>query len=159
MDQLGQPVEEHGSTWGMLHENYVKSCTLEEIVHISECLSQAETMDGCIYDGNWDLMPYFSAKAIIEPAMILKHRLGVLRPGSAWSKHNHAKMKSNRAAELAIKGLPLDTLQLFVQMVLKDPGVMQEFELASGHIDTIRHLSWKRLDIKDVKRLKKFVVS
>ena len=115
-------------------------------------------MDGYIYDGNWDLMPYFSAKAIIEPAMILKHRLGPLRPGSAWSKHNHAKMKSNRATELAMKGLRLDALQMFVEMSRQDPSNVNTYNLTSGHLDTIRHLTWKRLDVKDVKKLKKCLV-
>lgn len=157
MEHLGMPMEEHGSTWGILHENYVKSCTLDEVVQISDCLSQADMMDGYIYDGNWDLMPYFSAKAIIEPSLIIGHRLGQLRSGSAWTKHSHAKMKANRARELELKGLPLDTLQLFIEKAKADPSIIEGYELTSGHLDSIRHLSWKRIDVKGLKKLKKFL--
>ena len=157
VDHIGEPLEEHGYSWSMVHENYPQVTTFDEIVRISECMSMADCMDQHVYDGNWDLMPYFSINAIIEPAMIIDHRLQGMKAGSSWTKHNHACMKANKAFELRLKGLPLDALQPFVEICKKHPEYLNEYKLDKKNIDTLRHLTWGRQTLKLTKEWKKRV--
>lgn len=155
MERLGEPLEEHGFSWSMVHENYLDAVDLGGLARVSECLSRADCMDQHVHAGNWDLMPYFSINAIIEPALVVEHKLRGLRAGSSWTKYNHACMKANKARELEDLGFPLDTLQYFAQLVKRDPSLLREYKFTKKNVDTLKHLTWGRLTLKQVKEWKK----
>ena len=65
------------------------------------------------------------------------------------------KMKQGRAQQLEAAGLRIEHIQLFCEIVKRDPERVKEFgKLEPKHIDYIKHVSWDKLDAKTCKKLK-----
>ena len=104
-DYIGKTVEDHGYSWGIVHENYPRSNTLDIYTtdYIAECMSLADVYDAYLYEGDWDLSPYFCHEGIIKPSIKLQQSLcrETLNPGSSWTKYNNYKMRKGKLKEMA----------------------------------------------------------
>ena len=156
-------MEEHGYSTGIVHENYVDVHDID-MVQISEDLSVADVYDNEVYQGNWELLPYFCHHGIVSPALDINHRLfrEVVRPGSSWTKFNNFKMRSNKLKVIMgrCRHLSLDTLHYIRAMCLADPDSIVEtliyYKLIPPDLDVMNHLgALTKIKPKVVKKLKK----
>lgn len=102
---IGKTVEDHGYSWGIVHENYSRSSLIDihTACEISECMSVADVYDEHLYVGEWELSPYFCHEGIITPSIKLQQSLcrEILNPGSSWTKYNNYKMRKGKLKEMA----------------------------------------------------------
>ena len=151
-DYIGKRIDEHGYSWGIIHENYVDS---EEVLcnfsDIADWMSMADVLDSAVYDGNWEMLEMFSLYGIVMPAIHLNHSLDTdtMRPGSAWTKYSNFKMRSSKYRSIygrsARVKLDLDTLQLLHAYCMKDPAaalpILKNYRITPDDINVINHLS------------------
>ena len=151
-DYIGYSVDDHGYSWGIVHENYISAKGIDDNFHeIAEEMSLADQYDNILYAGNWDLTSYFCQHGIIKPAMMVNKQLyrEALRPGSSWTKFNNHKMRlskfrdiCNRTAHLTVT---TDTLMLLRTMCLKDIDtafpILVEYNIQPQDMDIINHLA------------------
>jgi hypothetical protein len=149
--------EEHGQTWGLVHENYptIPGLTTEDCSLIAESLSQADVYDQKIYETEWDFCRYFQIAGIAYPATVVRGRADPniqLRPGSAWTKVNNQKMRENR-----LKKFHTRDYEKFLHMLYHfSPRVWRDYNLTPQDIDTLNHLLLdNKLKPSAVLRLKK----
>lgn len=88
---------EHGNMMGYVHENYTSADT--EIVNTIHSLSDASIFDSHMYDGNWDLMPYFVNSACAIPAQLLQGHVTTNKQASMWTKHMNSCMRLKQFKE------------------------------------------------------------
>lgn len=155
-DFIGKSVEDHGFSWGIVHENYPRSSiiSLEDASKISDHMSLADIYDNSIYRGNWELCSFFCHEGIVAPSIILKQSLcrETINPGSAWTKYNNYKMRMGKLKDLKnrqknIKKMDVDTI-----LVLRDycqsekisviPRLL-EYNFKSQDMDLMNHLALK----------------
>jgi hypothetical protein len=162
-DYIGRTVEEHGYSCGIVHENYVDIHDID-IVRVSENLSIAEVYDNEIYQGNWELLPYFCHHGIVSPSIDINHRLirEVVRPGSSWTKFNNFKMRSNKLKVIIgrCRNLSLDKLHHIRTMCLTTPdsviATLVYYKLTPPDLDVLNHLGpLTKIKPRVVKKLKK----
>jgi hypothetical protein len=153
-DFIGEYLEEHGYSWGIVHENYprAKNITMETVQEISENMSLADIYDNKLYYGYWDLNPYFCQEAIIEPSIKLKQSLyrESMNPGSAWTKYNNMKMRMGKIKQMRYRNkyLRLDNLDVLmnlqnkcIEMELEVIPILKHYNLEYGDLDVINHLA------------------
>jgi hypothetical protein len=167
---IGDHVHEHGYLYGVVQENYVdaQGITLDEIADIAESLSRASVVDDLIYDGAWELMPYFTVDACIWPAFKLEHRLDTtkMRPGSMWTKFQNGRMRTKKVRALS-RRTTTHTLDVHALLVLRDycvadsPEAIQllnDYELENQDLDVMNHIALDRkIKAKALATLKKCV--
>ena len=162
-DYLTKTVEEHGYSMGVLHENYTDAKGVD-CATISENLSLADVYDDLVYQGNWELLPYFCHHGIVSPAMDINHGLirEVIRPGSSWTKFNNYKMRKNKLNTIMnrCRGLTMDKIRWIREKCLKDPGgaveALVHYKLTPPDLDVINHLGMlTKIKPKFIKKLKK----
>ena len=141
----GQPVQEPGNVASILHENYVDS--KGDLARIADQMSMADVIESQVYDGAWDLLPYFNLWGCVLPAVEINHTLGPnLRPGSTWTKYQNACMRSKKIKDLATRvprhNLCIDSLLLIRSQVERgDLSNFQEYALKPPDLDVMNHLS------------------
>ena len=167
MAYVGQPVEEHGYSWGIVHENYPDSSEIDDCYsEIADWMSQADVVDNLMYEGDWDVSKIFSMYAIVMPAIRTNHSLLIenMRPGSFWTKYNNFRMRhykiktmSHRKPGLSVK---LDDIQLIHQYCHHDQEKAKElfrtYGLNSTDLDVMNHVCFKnKLKPRVLNKLKK----
>jgi hypothetical protein len=173
-DYIGKSIEDHGFSWGIVHENYPRSpnISLEDASKISDHMSTADMYDNAIYRGDWELCSFFCHEGIIAPAIILKQGLcrETLNPGSAWTKYNNYKMRMGKLKDLQNRQKNRIKIDIDFILVLRDYcqlekiGVIPrllEYNFKSQDMDLMNHLALKnkikpKLLINIKKELKKY---
>lgn len=163
-DYIGHTVEDHGYSWGIVHENYVNARNIDDkITKITDNMSLADIYDSKIYEGDWDLIPYFCHHGVISPAIDINQTLfrETIRPGSAWTKFNNYKSRSSKLKEIYNRTklripelLHIRTLcNLDHDMAI---NMMLEYKLIPQDLDVINHIAiTNKIKAKTVQLLKK----
>ena len=148
---IGRSFDEHGYSWGIIHENYTDADIGNIYADIADCMSLADVIDTVMYDGNWDFTWFFSLYGIVIPAIGVAHSLEreSMRPGSAWTKYSNFKMRNSKYRTIYDRNasfkLDVDSLKLIHQYcIIDEMGATDRlihYNLTSADIDTINHLS------------------
>lgn len=148
---IGRSIDEHGYSWGIIHENYINADVDSSYSDIAECMSLADVIDTVMYEGNWDFTWVFSLYGIVVPAISVAHTLEreTMRPGSAWTKYGNFKMRHSKYKFIHDRNarfkLDLDSIKLIHEYCIKnDPDIIERllhYNLTSADMDTINHLS------------------
>lgn len=163
-EYIGQSIMEHGYIWDIVHENYIDADTDLDLVYISECMSQSDIIDTTIYNGNWELIPFFSTVSTIIPSIMINHSIkGPLRSGSAWTKFGNYKMRHLKYTSMSNRStynLDINTLMLIKTYCQTDKQktleIFKEYKLNSSDVDVINHLAVvSKLKPKEIQALKK----
>ena len=152
-DYIGKSVEDHGYSWGIIHENYPDAPAVDtnEAADIAEWMSIADMIDTVMYDGKWDFTPIFSMYGIVMPALKIDHTLERedMRPGSAWTKYGNYKMRYSRYKSIYTRNsrfkMDLDAIKLVHAYCVRDGlgavPLLVDCKINSADMDTINHLS------------------
>ena len=141
----GQPIQEPGNVASILHENYVDS--KGDLANIADQLSVADVIETRVYDGAWDLLPYFNLWGCVLPAVEINHTLSSnLRPGSTWTKYQNSCMRAKKINDATTRvphrTLCIDSLLLIRSQVEQgDFTNFHEYELKAADLDVMNHLS------------------
>ena len=155
-------IDEHGHTFGMLHENYLdtRGLTIEESADIIESMSLADIYDTLIYTQNWEYCNFFQIEGIARPANTIQGRFGksTLRPGSCWTKTNNQKMRESKLKKF--KPVHHDKLIRILENLMISGPQDNFYELTTSDIDVINHLKMSgKFKPSEILRLKKAVTS
>ena len=148
-DYLGKYVNEHGYSWGIIHENYpdVPGVSVESI---ADLMSIADVKDVDMYNGHsLQAGSIFSLFGILLPAIQMGHALEKekMRPGSAWTKFNNYKMRYRRYQLLCNKSsLDVDALATISQYCKSKPvdevvPILKKYGFESADVDMMNHIS------------------
>lgn len=160
---IGHSVHEPGNVSAILHENYVDSKNCDYVSVISH-MSDAIVFENKIYEGNWELYPYYNLLGCVMPAYEIGHTLKTpLRPGSVWTKHQSSCARSKRIDALAqrVSGrrISMDEILLLRQCAERgDVEILKEYKLISQDLDVLNHLTYdpkRKIKVKDLTALKK----
>lgn len=151
-EYIGRTIDDHGYSWGIVHENYPRSSkiSMDDVASISENMSIADVYDNYLYNGYWELNNYFCHEGIIHPCIKINQSLcrETLNPGSSWTKFNNYKMRLSKFRDVQHRQkrakVDIDTI-----MVIRDKcqvekiGVLpflKTYNLKSQDMDIINHL-------------------
>lgn len=166
-DYLCTPIDEHGYSWGIVHENYPDSDKIDDSYSdIAEWMSQADIVDNLMYEGNWGVSKLFSLYGIVMPAIKIDHSLKKddMRPGSFWTKYSNFKMRYYKIKSMSYRkpglGIRLDDIQLIHQYCHHDQEKAKDlfkfYGLTSSDLDVMNHVCFKtKLKPKILNKLKK----
>lgn len=161
-DYIGHQIEEHGHVMDMIHDNYIDGDPTHHN-EILDCLDRASVYDSRIYEGHWDLLPYFSHESCIHPAILIGHSVpGEIRPGSMWTKYSNMCMRHKKVRAMSTR-VPGQNLDVDAFMVLRDyfekglgTELLREYKLEAADIDVLNHLCiCRKLKTRVVSNLKK----
>jgi hypothetical protein len=162
IDYLSHHVQEPGNMVSILQENYLdaRGADLARIAHF---MSTAEIFETKLYEGDWQLLPYYTMYGCILPAVEIGHRLNPakMRPGSSWTKHQNMCMREKRIKSITdrVPFYHLDTDTLILLRDMAEAGqydILREYKLEPKDIDVLNHLSpLRKLKPKTVQALKK----
>lgn len=161
LDFIGHGIQEPGNIASILHENYTDS-KLCDHVRVIEDLSEAMIFENKIYEGQWDLYPYYNLLACVSPAIAIGHTLKPpLRPGSFWTKGQSAAARSKKISAMAsrVDGKRLNMDELLLLRSYAEKGnveILKDYKLIPQDIDVMNHLSpLRKIKAKDVQVIKK----
>jgi hypothetical protein len=154
-EYIGETVHEHGYMYGVVQENYVDTtgASMDELADMAESLSRANIIDDQIYDGAWEMMPYFVMDACIYPAWCINHRLDPtkLRPGSMWTKFQNSRMRAKKVRALTRRTLhsvlDIQAIMLVRDYCLKEDSLdraralLSDYMFESSDLDVLNHLA------------------
>lgn len=160
---IGHSVHEPGNVTAILHENYVNSKKCNHAVTIQH-MSDAVMFEDKIYEGNWDLYPYYNLMGCVLPAIEIGHTLKPpLRPGSVWTKHQSACAREKRLVTAAqrVSGRRISMDEILMLRMYAEKGnveILKEYKLTSQDLDVMNHLAYdpkRKIKVKDLTALKK----
>ena len=145
-DCIGESLCEHGYMWGVVQENYVDvpGQPMEFYAEIADHLSLAGHLDDKVYEGNWDLLPFFNLHAVMYPAHSISHQLSAdtLRPGSMWTKYQNTCMRQKKLKNIFQKNLDIDGLMLLRDYCQGgDPTMLKYYRFDSQDLDVLNHIA------------------
>jgi energy-coupling factor transporter ATP-binding protein EcfA2 len=154
-----ETLSEHGNIWNIFQENYVNS----KGVNIERCahsFSDADLYDAAIYNGWWELMPYFSLHAVTIPHVHLGKKLDrdKLRPGSCWTKYGNYKMRSQKYRDIHNRtGQDIESLCLLKKHAeYGNTKILVDYGITPQDFDVMNHLAISsKLKAKHVTHVKK----
>jgi hypothetical protein len=159
LNYVGYPIQEPGNIASILHENYPDSTG--DLTKIIESLSWADIVEGRVFAGEWELLQYFNLLGCILPAVEINHSLGMLRPGSTWTKYQNMCMRTKKIDALATR-IPGKKLCHDELMIIRDfaeqerVDILLDYKLKPQDIDVLNHLSpYRKIKAKTVSFLKK----
>jgi hypothetical protein len=161
---IGCPLSEPGNMVSILHENYVDTAKadVDFLARVGAHLSDADVFDERIYNGSWDLFPYYGLFGCILPAVEIQHRLGSnLRPGSLWTKYQNMCMRAKRIHAVATRKpdmrLSYDAMHLIRAYAEKhDTDVLRYYNIQPQDIDVLNYLSpYTKIKPKNVSIIKR----
>ena len=155
-------MSEPGNMVGILEENYVDSKGVDA-VKVMDCMSDAQIFEEKMYNGAWELMPYYAVCGCIQPALEIGHRLNPdkMRPGSIWTKYQNMCMRRKRIKTISDRvpyyTVDIDSLILIRKYAEKgEYSLAQEYKLEPKDIDVLNHLlpmnKMKPKMIQDIKK-------
>ena len=156
---IGTPIQEPGNIASILHENYPDSTG--DHAMIIDYLSCADIIESRVYGGEWEFLQYFNYWGCILPSVEINHSLGVLRPGSTWTKYQNTCMRAKRIDALSLR-LPgkrlchdeLVFLRDFAEKEMTD--ILLYYKIKPQDIDVLNHMSpLRKIKAKTVSFLKK----
>jgi len=145
---IGKGIEEHGHIKDLIFTNH--NCEdIHEAAHLTDALSRADVMDSCIYEGNWDFLPYYTIDACIVPSKIMGNTLDPhkLKPGSAWTKHYNQKMRTKQLDKLKNKftNMTFDfETTTYIATIVDNTDAMEmlkHYDITSADMDLMKHLA------------------
>jgi len=159
---LNHHVQEPGNMVSILQENYPDARGADLALIASE-MSMADIFESKLYEGDWQLLPYYSLFGCIIPAMEIGHRLNPdkMRPGSSWTKHQNMCMREKRLKCITdrVPFYHLDTETLLLLRTMAEAGrydILKEYKLEPKDIDVLNHLSpLRKLKPKTIQMMKK----
>jgi hypothetical protein len=163
IDYVCEHIQEHGHVMDMMFDNYIDGDPQNQL-EILECLSRASLYDERIYEGHWDLLPYFGIEGCIYPAHLLNHSVKGpdIRPGSIWTKFSNMCMRRKKVTAMTqrIPGtyLDVDALMVFRNYFEKGLGdeLIRDYKLEGADFDVMNHLCLiRKLKARTVSSLKK----
>ena len=164
IDYIGHKVDDHGFSWGIVHENYVNAKGIDDRMHIlADDMSIADMYDANLYEGDWNLLPYLCMHGVIRPAIEMNQTLirEAIRPGSAWTKFNNYKARKAKVTEIKNRtGLGVDELLHLRTLCNTDHDrameMMLTYNIIPQDLDVINHLAIiTNIKTKNVQILKK----
>ena len=164
MEYLSARMSEPGNMVGILQENYLDAKGVD-LVKVTMSMSDAQLFEDKMYDGAWDLMPYFSVLGCIIPAREIGHRLNPnkMRPGSVWTKHQNMCMRQKRikaiSDRLIHKYIDNESLLLLRKYIeYGELEILRDYLIEPKDIDVLNHLSSiSKLKPKLIQNAKKFL--
>ena len=113
---------EHGNVMGFVHENYISGkMTPDKMNKILQSLSDASLFDSKMYNGEWQLMPYFLNFACVSPCVSIDGTVKKFRPATTWTKYMSACMHQKL---FKASGLTLDEVD-YKSGILGDKTIMK----------------------------------
>lgn len=155
---IGEYFQEHGFTWGMIHDNYPDSqhLDMDTAAQIADSMSLADNYDNKIYEGDWNSIDFFTTHGIVGPSVLIKgglRHLVELRPGSCWTKFNNFKMRQNKLKHIR---LDIYTMLTMFELGRKNPQILKSYNLCPSDIDTINHLRLEnKIKQREITTMKK----
>ena len=149
--KIGENVDDHGYSWGVVHENYSDAKGVD-CADIMDDLSLADVYDAMVYEGDWELLPFFCHHGIVKPALAIGGTLNkeCIRPGSAWTKFNNYKMRKSRVTDIKNRSggkIGTDEIVLLVTHCIKDPDngveLLKSYGMKPQDVDIMNHISLK----------------
>ena len=132
-------------------------------------MSVAEILDTHIYNGNWEILPFFCLMSTVVPAIEVNQCLdkSLIRPGSAWTKYGNYKMRRNKLNQIQSRvpqDLDIDSIKLLVRYCkLGSPlavPLLKSYNIKPPDIDVINHLVLlDKLTQKEIQNLKKALLA
>jgi|694.fasta_scaffold39714_5 hypothetical protein len=163
MDFIGDHIQEHGHVLDMIFDNYIDGNPKNHL-EILECMSQAAMIDEQIYQGHWNLLPYFGIESCIWPSHLLDHSVPNqdIRPGSIWTKFSNMCMRKKKVLAMTNR-VPGHTLDVDSLMVLRNyfekglgENLIADYKLEPQDFDVLNHLCiMRKLKARAVSTLKK----
>ena len=160
-------IPEHGHICDTLQENYVES-EGADIIRISNSLSEADVLDAYIYNGQWNLLPYYTHAGIRIPKAYLDTPLkpDTIRSGSAWTKFGNFKMRFKKFSEIRRKSgnrLGVDEMCLLKRYAeLGRFDRLLDYGITPQDFDVMNHLAvtskLKQRDVTNIKKALKHVI-
>ena len=165
---MASHVHEPGYVWGVVQENYVDvpDKPMEFYADIAHSMSTAGIFDSDIYNGHWELMPFFNLHACLLPASLIEHSLDAeaLRPGSMWTKYQNFCMRNKKLKTIYKKNLEynisIDSLMLIRDYCIHgDSTILKDYKFDKADLDVLNHLSIiRKIKVKTLSSLKKSLV-
>ena len=166
---IGRTIDDHGYSWGIVHENYPRAntLTLDEMMKVAEHMSIADIYDNKLYTGDWELNKFFCHEAIICPCIILKQRLirETLNPGSSWTKYNNMKMRQGKIRLIQNKQIRTKMTHETLMVIHKYCThleldelipILTYYKINASDMDIINHLSFSnKIKPKNLNIIKK----
>ena len=160
-------IPEHGHICDTLQEIYVES-EGADIIRISNSLSEADVLDAYIYNGQWNLLPYYTHAGIRIPKAYLDTPLkpDTIRSGSAWTKFGNFKMRFKKFSEIRRKSgnrLGVDEMCLLKRYAeLGRFDRLLDYGITPQDFDVMNHLAvtskLKQRDVTNIKKALKHVI-
>ena len=160
-------IPEHGHICDTLQENYVES-EGADIIRISNSLSEADVLDAYIYNGQWNLLPYYTHAGIRIPKAYLDTPLkpDTIRSGSAWTKFGNFKMRFKKFSEIRRKSgnrLGVDEMCLLKRYAeLGRFDRLLDYGITPQDFDVMNHLAvtskLKQRYVTNIKKALKHVI-
>lgn len=157
---IGDPLSEPGNIVSIVQENYVDAVGARHDI-ISDFFSTSEIFDEKIYDGHWQLLPYYSFFGCIQPAIEIRHSLdpSKIRPGSVWTKFQNICMRTKRLHAMARRRARTltrdDILLLKIYAENENIEILKEYGIEPQDLDVMNHLSSHKIKAKTLVTLKK----
>lgn len=158
-------MEEHGHTADIIFTNY-QTDTIEEAAIVADAFSRSDALDGKIYKGMWDAIPYFTIESCVYPCIYNKNRLEYsnLLPGAVWTKYCNQSLREKQLKNLRGRHPTLvsdmDFISYFMHMansknvndIIK---ICEAYRLESPDIDFMNHLVRTKLKGKALNIVKR----
>ena len=160
---IGHAVQEPGNTCSILQQNYVDAPKSKvDFAKVAEYFSEAEIFDDKIYEGAWELFPYYNVLGCILPACEIGHTLKPpLKPGSSWTKYQNMCMRKKKIQALASRttGKRLDMEEIYLLRKYAEEenvAILQDYKLQPQDIDVLNLLNpTRKIKAKTLTSLKK----
>jgi hypothetical protein len=154
-----ESLTEHGNMWNIFQENYLNSKHVD-VARCATSFADADVYDAAIYNGWWELMPFFSLHAITIPHAYLGDRLRpeTLRPGSCWTKYGNYKMRYQKFRDIHTRtNLDIDSLCVLKKHAeYGNTKILVDYGITPQDFDVMNHLAISsKLKAKHVTHVKK----
>jgi hypothetical protein len=162
IDCIDMHIDEPGNIMSIIQENYPdSSCGRLEV--IAEQLSIADVFDTKIYEGSWELLPYYPIIGCVMPCHEINHGVppGDIRPGSSWTKYQNMCMRKKKIKSMIsrVPGTRLTYEALLLLKQYEDPKLLADYGFEPSDVDVLNHIGQTKLKAKTVSKLKKWLTS
>lgn len=154
---IDRHLNEHGNTFGLVHENYINHVfDMKDVARITQSFSDSELIERIIYsDIQWNLMPFFNVSACLIPSSYVhceEPEPKSLRPGSMWTEYLNMCMKNKRLKTLRIN-------REYIHLWALKANAGEKIPFDSYNLDSINQLSFAKIKPKILTSLKKCLKS